>query len=412
MLRYSVILLLCCFFENVISQRVLIIPDQIFDGENLLSGYQVLVNGKQIEAIGKNLSSDAGTKIIQLKGKTLMPGIIEGHAHILLHPYNETSWNDQVLFESEAERVIRAREHLRVSLLAGITTIRDLGTEGAGYADIGIKQAISKGVIIAPDLICSGKAIVATGSYGPKSPAFNAPPGAEPADGKDVIRIVRDQIGHGVDFIKIYADYRWGAFGKAMPTFSIDEIKVMVETAASSGRMVVAHAATREGMRRAILGGVKTIEHGDEADEEIYALMKEYDVALCPTLAAGEAILTYRGWNKSNDSLPDRIKEKQRSFKSALKSGVKILMGGDVGVFSHGDNVREMILMKEYGMAAKDILKSATLVNATVFGLTDRGQIRKDKIADLIALDGNPIENINAIKKVSFVMRAGKIIKE
>lgn len=412
MLRYSVILLLCCFFENVISQRVLIIPDQIFDGENLLSGYQVLVNGKQIEAIGKNLSSDAGTKIIQLKGKTLMPGIIEGHAHILLHPYNETSWNDQVLFESEAERVIRAREHLRVSLLAGITTIRDLGTEGAGYADIGIKQAISKGVIIAPDLICSGKAIVATGSYGPKSPAFNAPPGAERADGKDVIRIVRDQIGHGVDFIKIYADYRWGAFGKAMPTFSIDEIKMMVETAASSGRMVVAHAATREGMRRAILGGVKTIEHGDEADEEIYALMKEYDVALCPTLAAGEAILTYRGWNKSNDSLPDRIKEKQRSFKSALKSGVKILMGGDVGVFSHGDNVREMILMKEYGMDAKDILKSATLVNATVFGLTDRGQIRKDKIADLIALDGNPIENINAIKKVSFVMRAGKIIKE
>lgn len=223
---------------------------------------------------------------------------------------------------------------------------------------------------------------------------------------------MRDQIGHGVDFIKIYADYRWGPFGKAMPTFSIDEIKLMVETAASSGRMVVAHAATKEGMRRAILGGVKTIEHGDEADEEIYSLMKQHNVALCPTLAAGEAILTYRGWNKSNDSLPDRIKEKQKSFKAALKSGIKILMGGDVGVFNHGDNVREMILMKEYGMEAKDILKSATLVNATVFGLTDRGQIKKDKIADLIALDGNPIENINAINKVSFVMLAGKIIKE
>ena len=189
MLRYSVFLLFFCFSANVNSQRVLIIPDQIFDGENMLSGYQVLVNGKKIETIGQNLKPDASTKIVLLKGKTLMPGIIEGHAHILLHPYNETSWNDQVLFESEAERVIRAREHLRVSLLAGITTIRDLGTEGAGYADIGIKQAILKGVIIAPDLICSGKAIVATGSYGPKSTAFNAPLGAEPADGKDVIRI-------------------------------------------------------------------------------------------------------------------------------------------------------------------------------------------------------------------------------
>lgn len=412
MKRCSFLLFTLCISGIIYSQKTLLIPDQIFDGENLISGIQVLVNGKQIEAIGKNLKSDAGTKIIQLKGKTLMPGIIEGHAHILLHPYNETSWNDQVLFESEAERVIRAGEHLQSSLLAGITTIRDLGTEGAGYADLGIKQAIQKGVIAAPDLICSGKAIVATGSYGPKSLAFPAPLGAEAADGKEVIRIVRDQIGHGVDLIKIYADYRWGAFGNAMPTFSIDEIKMMVETAASSGRMVVAHATTKEGMRRAILGGVKTIEHGDEGDEEIYNLMKQYDVALCPTLAAGEAILTYRGWDKSKDSLPERIKGKQKSFKAALKSGVKILMGGDVGVFSHGENVREMILMNEYGMNAKDVLKSATSGSAAIMKLADRGQISAGKKADLIALDSNPIENLIALKKVSFVMLAGRIIKE
>ena len=214
MKRCSFLLFTLCISGIIYSQKTLLIPDQIFDGKNLISGIQVLVNGKQIEAIGKNLKSDAGTKIIQLKGKTLMPGIIEGHAHILLHPYNETSWNDQVLFESEAERVIRAGEHLQSSLLAGITTIRDLGTEGAGYADLGIKQAIQKGVIAAPDLICSGKAIVATGSYGPKSLAFPAPLGAEAADGKEVIRIVRDQIGHGVDLIKIYADNKESYFEK------------------------------------------------------------------------------------------------------------------------------------------------------------------------------------------------------
>lgn len=399
------------YFSIAYSQKTLLIPDQLFDGENFIKNSQVLINGKTIEAVGQNLKTDVTTKIITLNGKTLMPGIIEGHAHILLHPYNETSWNDQVLFESQAERVVRAREHLQKSLMAGITTIRDLGTEGAGYADVGIKQSILKGIIIAPDLIVAGKAIVSTGSYGPKSNAFEAPLGAEAADGNDLVKVVRDQIGHGADIIKIYADYRWGLNGQAMPTFSIEEIKSMVETAAASGRMVVAHAATKEGMRRAILGGVKTIEHGDEGDEEIFALMKKMDVALCPTLAAGESILSYRGWNKSKDSLPARIQAKRKSFAAALNSGVKIIMGGDVGVFAHGDNVKEMILMKEYGMNTIDILRSATSVNATVFGLNDRGSIKQGKLADVIAMDGNPMDGIQDLYKVSMVIKNGIVVK-
>lgn len=219
-----------------------------------MDGWQVLVQGTLIKEIKPVISVDNGTTILKLPGTTLMPGMIEGHSHILLHPYDETSWNDQVLTESRSERVLRAAQHLKASLMAGFTTLRDLGTEGVDYADVEIKQALAKGILIGPDLICAGRAIVATGSYGPKSMVFSSPRGAEEADGQDLIRVVRDQIGHGVDVIKIYADYRWGPFGAAMPTFSIEEIKSIVETAASSGRRVVAHASTKEGMRRAILG--------------------------------------------------------------------------------------------------------------------------------------------------------------
>ncbi len=406
------VLIFSCFHWSLWSQSYLLKPDRVFDGEEIHHGWQVSIQGDKILEVGPGLIVTSVTKIIDLKGMTLMPGMIEGHSHILLHPYNETNWNDQVLFESEAERILRAQNHLKASLMAGFTTLRDLGTEGASYADIGIKQALLKNIIVGPDLLCAGKAIVATGSYGPKSLAFKAPLGAEEADGNDLIQVVRNQIGHGVDLIKIYADYRWGPFGMAMPTFSIQEIKLIVETASSSGRDVVAHASTKEGMRRAILGGVKTIEHGDEGDAEIFNLMKEYHVALCPTLAAGEAILSYRGWDKTTDSIPNRIKEKKESFRQALLSGVHIIMGGDVGVFRHGDNVRELFLMKEYGMSTKEILKSATAGNASTFGLKLKGRIQAGYIADLIACTGNPVELIESLREVTLVMKSGKLISQ
>src|SRR5229473_4451650 len=282
-------------------------PARVFDGETMHEGWAVRVRGDRIDAAGPAAGMTAtAAAMIDMPGTTLMPGLVEGHSHVLLHPYNEATWNDQVLHESLGLRVARATNHLRATLMAGFTTIRDLGTEGAGYADVELQEAVDQGIIPGPRMLVTTRAIVATGSYGPKGFALDwrVPQGAEEADGDSLVRVVRDQIGHGADWIKIYADYRWGARGETVPTFSLDEIKTIVETARSSGRPVVAHATTPEGMRRAILGGVETIEHGDAGTPEVFRLMKEHNVALCPTLAAGDATAQYAGWKKGEGPEP------------------------------------------------------------------------------------------------------------
>ena len=388
-----------------------------FDGEKMQKDWTIVIEGERIiyagTTSGANIPTDV--KIISSENGTLMPGMIEGHSHILLHPYNETSWNDQVLVESEAERVVRATNHAKATVMAGFTTIRDLGSEGAGYADVGIKISIEKGIIIGPRMIVAGKAIVAEGSYGPKGfhDLVKVPLGAEVAGGHDnLIKVVRDQIGKGADVIKVYSDYRWGPFGQAMPTFTLNEMKLIVEVANSSGRQVAAHAATEEGMRRAALAGVSTIEHGDGATMEVLKIMKENKVALCPTLAAGDAIMQYRGWNKGVDPEPERIIQKKESFRQVLASGVTIVAGGDVGVFTHGENARELEMMVEYGMNEMDVLKSVTSVNAAVFGYEDKiGRLKENLFADIIIVNGNPSKNISALKEILFVMKSGKIIK-
>jgi imidazolonepropionase-like amidohydrolase len=351
--------------------------DRVFDGRDMHSDWVVLVVGNSIVYAGparREPRMDVDSTL-NFAGQTLMPGMIEGHSHILLHPYDETPWNDQVLKEAESERVIRAVNHVRDSLLAGVTTMRDLGSEGAGYADVGVRDAINDGLIPGPRLLVAGKALVATGSYGPKGfhEGVTVPLGAEPADGVDSLsRAVRGQIGRNIDFVKVYADYRWGPGGTAAATFTLGELQTIVEITTSSGRPVVAHASSAEGMRRAIEAGVETIEHGDGATREIYALMVEKKVALCPTLAAGDAISQYAGWNKGSEPEPQRVAAKRRSFESALDAGVTICFGGDVGVYPHGDNVREAEMMVDYGMDTDDVLRAATSVNAELFHLSDR----------------------------------------
>jgi imidazolonepropionase-like amidohydrolase len=317
------------------------------------AGWSVVVRGDRIEAAGPSIAVPAGAARIALPGATLLPGLIEGHSHLLLHPYDETPWNDQVLREPLAYRVARAVNHARDTLLAGITTVRDLGAEGAGYADVGLKRAIDEGVIPGPRMLVAGPAMVALGSYAPKgfAPEWSVPQGAEEASGVDgVMRVARDQIARGADFIKVYADYRYGPAGEARATFTLDELRRIVEVASSSGRPVVAHASTPEGMRRAIEAGVETIEHGDGGTDEIWKLMVARKVGFCPTLAAGDAISQYGGWKKGSDPEPVRITAKRASFKAALEAGVTMCFGGDVGVYAHGDNVRELELMVEYGM--------------------------------------------------------------
>jgi len=397
------------------QQPIVLQPARVFDGETLHEGWAVRVKGERIETAGPATGIDlTGAKIVDLAGATLMPGLVEGHSHILLHPYNETVWNDQVLHEGLALRAARAVNHLRATLMAGFTTIRDLGTEGAGYADVELKQAVNQGIVPGPRVLTSTRAIIATGSYGPKGFAleWKVPQGAEEADGIDsLIRVVRDQIGHGADWIKLYGDYRWGPLQGSHATFSLDEMKLAVETAKSAGVPVAVHTVTPEGMRRAILGGAETIEHGDNGTLEIFKLMAEHRVALCPTLAAGDATTQYAGWKKGQQPDPSGIARKRASFKMALDAGVTILSGSDVGVFTHGENAREIELMVNYGMPAADALKAATSAAGRVLHM-DIGQVKPGMLADLIAVEGDPVKDVSALRRVKFVMKGGTVYKQ
>ena len=396
---------------------MLLVPARVFDAPAGVNrdGWVVLVRGNRIAAVGprERVTVPPSARQIALPGATLLPGLIDAHSHLFLHPYVETPWADQVLREPLALRVARATVAAQRTLEAGFTTLRDLGTEGAGFADVGLKQAIDQGIIPGPRLLVATRAIVATGSYGPGGfrPDWDVPQGAQEADGVDgLTRAVRDQIKHGADWIKLYADAGWGPNGETEPTFSATELTTAVETARSSGRLVTAHARFPLGIERAVRAGVSTIEHGDSLTPELMTLLRQHGVAICPTLTATEAGFVRNGWRKGIDPVPPDIALKHRSFRAALAAGVTICNGSDVGAFPHGEDARELEALVEYGMTSVQALQAATIVDARVLHLPDRGAIAEGLLADLVAVEGDPIRDIRALRQVILVVKDGVVV--
>lgn len=383
--------------------------------ENLLHGYDLLIEGNRIKQIAPTLSIRVETNIkqIDLTGLVLIPGLIDLHSHLLLHPYDEASWNDQVLKESLELRTIRGVVAARATIEAGFTTLRDLGTEGAGYADVALRDAIKQGMIQGPRVFAVTRALVATGCYGPSGfdPRWKLPVGAQVADGVSGVRkATREQIAAGADWIKVYADYRRKPGDAVTATFSQAELDAIVDEARSAGIPVAAHANINEAIQRAVRAGVATIEHGSEASEEILLIMRERGVVLCPTLAASEAMARYSGWTPNMPEHP-RITKARSLIKRALKAGVVIACGSDVGVFSHGDNVRELELMVKYGMSPQHALRSATSTAAMVLGsASSLGRLAEGFLADVIAVEGNPLRNISVLRNPVVVIKDGVVI--
>ena len=416
MKRLILLLMTLLFGSSALAEPILLRPARVFDGVNPVphEGWQVLVDGDRISAVGPNLAAPAGARVVDLPNATLLPGLIEGHSHLFLHPYNETLWDDQVLHEPLALRTARAVVQAERTLNAGFTTERDLGTEGAGFADVGLKQAIDQGIVPGPRLLVSTRAIVARGAYGPKGfePGVPIPQGAQEVAGVDeIIRAVRDQVAGGADIVKFYADYHWGKGEPTRPTLSQAELNAGVAAAHDAGRLVAVHATTAEGMRRAILAGADTIEHGYNGTAEIFKMMHDRGTALCPTIAASEAYARYfQHWN-GVEPAPESVQENRRSFQLAMRAGVPICMGGDVGVYTHGQNWLEMDAMQRAGMPAAQVLIAATSGNAHILRLTDRGEVKTGLLADLIALDGDPTRDVSAVRQVRFVMKGGQVVR-
>lgn len=401
---------------------LLLRPARVFDAVDgrTHEGWAVLVKGDRISAVAPaaQIALPEKTQILDLPGATLMPGLMDIHSHIFLHPYNETLWNDQVLKEPPAYRTVKAVIHVRDTLMSGFTLLRDLGTEGAGYADLSIKRAIDEGLIPGPRLLVATLAIVATASYGPGplgfAPDLVLPKGAQEASGQaEVLKAVREQAGHGADWIKVYADYRRGPGGSAVPTFSEEELRILVEESHSSGRLVAAHAASAEGMRRATVAGVESIEHGYGGTEEVFRLMAKRNVAYLPTLATAVAYAEYfSGYKPGTTPPPPSVQQAAKAFKTALDSGVTIGLGSDVGVFAHGTNYLELECMVRYGMTPTQALLAATAVNARILRMEDRiGTLRPGLLADIIAVEGDPTAKIEAARNVRLVMKGGVIYR-
>ena len=392
-------------------------PGRMWRGDDraVQSGMTLLIEGNRIRAIGSRAQPPGDCEIIDLPEATLLPGLIDAHAHLFLHPYSETSWNDQVLKEAEAYRTIRAVRHAHATLLAGFTTLRDLGTEGAGYADIALKRAITEDLVPGPRLKVAGRAIVASGCYGPARSLFRpdccVPQGAEEVSGGDeIVRAVRHQAAHGADWIKLYGDYRVGPDGETTPTFSEAELRAAIACAHDLNRPVAVHATSDEAMRRALEAGCDSIEHGYEGRRETFTLMARKGCAFFPTLTARDAIASYRHGHAEDDPHSEAMRQIAITFRLAIEEGVTIGCGSDVGVFAHGTNYRELEWMVRLGMSPHQALMSATAINARILRCENSfGRLEPGLCADVVAVKGDPTRDIGALRRIELVIKNGVV---
>jgi imidazolonepropionase-like amidohydrolase len=398
MKRFSFLLMVCAVAtfslgaQTLPGHPLLLEPAQVWTaGEPLHTGWVVLIDGDEIKAVGPKASVNAppDAERIALPGMTVLPGLMDLHSHLLLHPYNEKLWDDQVLTEPPMYRTIVATRHAEATLMAGFTTLRDLGTEGAGFADVALKRAINEGVI-----------------PGPRQGAQECTGAAE------CVAAVREQAARGADWIKIYGDYRTGPQGETRPTFTQEEMNAMVAAAHDSGRPVAVHAASDEGMRRAALAGVDTIEHGTGGSEATFRLMAEKHIAYMPTLTATEAYAIYFHHYVPGTPPTDEMQEAAHAFALARKAGVTIGCGSDVGVFKHGDNWRELAWMVRDGMTPVEALTAATAADAAVIGMSKQlGGLHPGMLADVIAVAGDPTQKIDTLKDVRLVVKDGVVYR-
>jgi len=376
------------------------------DGASFVDDRIVRLDGGRIVAI-EPAAADA--KVDATLDGFVIPGLIDLHTHLLLHPYDEASWDDQVLKESLELRTIRATAAAAATLRSGFVAVRDLGTEGAGLADIALRTAIAQGMIQGPRVFASTRAIVALGCYGPSLAAGVPHKGAQEVNGADAARAAaREQIAAGADWIKVYADYRRAPGARPSPTLSEAELAAICDECKSAGVPVAAHASTDDGIRRAVLAGVRTIEHGTQASDATLQLMAERGVVLCPCLAANEAVVRYAG---RRGPAAARLDPGRVTVQRALQKGVTVACGTDAGVFRHGDNARELELLVAAGMTPVQALAAATSTAAAVLGRTgELGTIAVGARPGLVVLRGDPLQDIAAVRQVEAVYVAGRSV--
>ncbi|THD69710.1 amidohydrolase family protein [Robertkochia marina] len=422
------LLLLAALFLVVVSgmaQDIYLQCGKILDVETgkYLNEHTIIISGNKITSIKKGFQEplDASSQVVDLKAMTVLPGLIDFHVHI--EGESSPSAYLEKFTLDEADIAFRAQEIAARTLRTGFTSVRDLGGTGVNIA---LRDAINKGLVQGPRIFTAGKAIGTTGGHADPTNGYRSDLAGDPGPAEGVIngvadarKAVRQRYKNGADCIKITATggVLSMAHNSQNPQFTLEEIKEICKVANDYGYHVAAHAHGDEGMQRAVLGGVKTIEHGTLMSEETMDLMIEHDAYLVPTITAGKEVSINA---EKPGYFPPRIAEKaleigpkiQNTFSKAYKKGVGIAFGTDAGVYTHGENAREFVYMVEAGMKELDAIKSATMTNAMILKKENElGQVKEGFLADIIAVEGDPLKDISVLGDVQFVMKDGEVIK-